>query len=355
RSHAVGDGSLALGRDAVASGASSTAVGASARAQGSGAAALGSQAMADGRSALALGEGARATGADTLAAGRDARATAIGAVAIGSGSLASEAHTVSFGGAGAERRLVNVGTGLAATDAVNLGQMHATVATATATIAGATATGAGAAAAGQGAAASGTRSAAFGANALASGAGGVAIGAGAQALADGSVALGPGAVASAPGTVSVGAPGAERRIVNLAPGQGASDAATVGQVDASAVRVVGRLQPQINTLGGRVTGLSHDIDALGRRVAAVSDEVGRNRLEARRGIGAAMAMTGAPMPSAPGRTSWAVNTAMFQGELAIGAAVSHRFDTRAPLALNVGISHGGGSQVGARVGLAGEF
>ena len=39
-----------------------------------------------------------------------------------------------------------------------------------------------------------------------------------QAGATNSVALGQGSIASAPNTVSVGAPGAERKITNVAPG-----------------------------------------------------------------------------------------------------------------------------------------
>jgi hypothetical protein len=46
--------------------------------------------------------------------------------------VADQADTISFGQAGAERRLVNVGAGTGATDAVNLSQLQATLATANA-------------------------------------------------------------------------------------------------------------------------------------------------------------------------------------------------------------------------------
>ncbi|WP_347303430.1 YadA-like family protein [Croceibacterium sp. TMG7-5b_MA50] len=85
-------------------------------------------------------------------------------------------------------------------------------------------------------------------------AGAVAIGTGASVTAGNSVALGAGSVAdrgaltgyTAPllggtydsiGTVSVGAPGALRQITNVAPGTAATDAATVGQVQAVAGQV----------------------------------------------------------------------------------------------------------------------
>lgn len=84
--------------------------------------------------------------------------------------------------------------------------------------------------------------------------GAVAIGTGASVTAANSVAIGAGSVAdrgplagyTAPllggtfdsvGSVSVGAPGALRQLTNLAPGTAASDAATVGQVQAVAAQV----------------------------------------------------------------------------------------------------------------------
>jgi autotransporter adhesin len=107
-------------------------------------------------------------------------------------------------------------------------------------------------------------------------AGAVAIGTGANATAANSVALGAGSVAdrgpltgyTAPllggtydsvGSVSIGAPGALRQLTNLAPGTAATDAATVGQVQAVAAQVgaIGDLAVQYNdatqaavTLGG---------------------------------------------------------------------------------------------------------
>jgi len=68
-----------------------------------------------------------------------------------------------------------------------------------------------------------------------------------------------------------------------------------------------------------------------------------------------MAMTPAAMPSATGRTSWAMNTAAFRGEFAFGGGLAHRLDTNVPVALTAGYAFGGGNNHGARVGLAGEF
>jgi hypothetical protein len=68
-----------------------------------------------------------------------------------------------------------------------------------------------------------------------------------------------------------------------------------------------------------------------------------------------MAMTSAPMPSAPRRTTWAVNAAAFHGEVATGLSVAHRLDLSIPLAVTAGYSYGGGDEHGFRVGLQGEF
>src|SRR5690606_5448311 len=76
---------------------------------------------------VAVGRNARALAADGIAIGRNTEvgSAAANAVAIGNGAVATEADTVSFGDAGSERRLVRVAAGTAATDAVNVAQLHA--------------------------------------------------------------------------------------------------------------------------------------------------------------------------------------------------------------------------------------
>ena len=90
--------------------------------------------------------------------------------------------------------------------------------------------------------------------------------------------------------------------------------------------------------------------ATGRLAAAVSEA----RSLAAKGVAAAMAMGDAPMPSAPGKTSWAAQLANYKGHSAMGASVVHRLATNMPLALSAGVSGSSGS-VGVRVGLKGEF
>jgi len=81
--------------------------------------------------------------------------------------------------------------------------------------------------------ASGAYSTANGYKAAATGKNSTAIGAGATASGTNSVALGAGSVADQDNTVSVGSVGNERRIVNVADGTGATDAANLGQVQAA--------------------------------------------------------------------------------------------------------------------------
>src|SRR3546814_10717771 len=68
-----------------------------------------------------------------------------------------------------------------------------------------------------------------------------------------------------------------------------------------------------------------------------------------------MAMGYAPMPSEPGRTSYALNGGLFRNAQAIGGAVAHRFATEAPLADTAGFAYSGHGNNALRVGVAGEF
>ena len=80
-----------------------------------------------------------------------------------------------------------------------------------------------------------------------------------------------------------------------------------------------------------------------------------NQTEARRGIAAAVAMADAPFPSAPGRTSYATNAAIYRGEPAFSLSLTHRLNTDTPFAISLGASYAGGKDTAFRVGVAGEF
>ena len=61
----------------------------------------------------------------------------------------------------------------------------------------------------------------------------------------------------------------------------------------------------VNSLSTSVTGLSAGLAALSSQVGTLQQFAIDARLEARRGVASAMAMSSASMPSAPGHTSWA--------------------------------------------------
>ena len=90
---------------------------------------IGRNADATGSSTMAIGSGAKASGSSSLAVGTSAQAKHASSVAIGSGSVTSAADTVSFGSAGKERVLQNVKAGTLDTDAANVGQLNAAIAT----------------------------------------------------------------------------------------------------------------------------------------------------------------------------------------------------------------------------------
>jgi len=98
----------------------------------------------------------------------------------------------------------------------------------------------------------------------------------------------------------------------------------------------------VQTLNGRIDQALQQISAI-------------NTTQLERGIAAAVALQGVSMPSAPGRTTWAVNGAVFQSEIGGGIAIAHRLNFITPLAITAGYGNGGGTAHVGRVGLMGEF
>ncbi|MDS0801916.1 YadA-like family protein [Burkholderia cenocepacia] len=153
---------------------------------------------------------------------------------------------------------------------------------------------------GQGASASGSNSSAVGQGAGASGENSTSLGQGASATGSGSVAIGQGSVATEANTVSFGNGTEEgnRRLVNIADGINASDAATKGQLDRA----------------------MESVDARFNDTNRAINDVAKN---AYAGIAAAMAMPNMT-PSAPGKTVVAVGTANFKSGSAIAAGATYR-------------------------------
>ena len=131
---------------AVASGNSSIAFGAKAQASETGSIAIGglmvmtdsegvcnswvsnSAANASADYALAIGTWTSVSGTKSVALGYGSKATVENAVALGQGSQATVANTISVGSASNQRRIMNVATGTADTDAVNYAQLKSYVA-----------------------------------------------------------------------------------------------------------------------------------------------------------------------------------------------------------------------------------
>ncbi|WP_258181088.1 YadA family autotransporter adhesin [Burkholderia multivorans] len=157
----------------------------------------------------------------------------------------------------------------------------------------------------------GTGGTAIGSGSKAADAGSTAVGQGASvaAGAGNSVAIGQGSVATESNTVSFGSSGNERRLVNIADGVNASDAATKGQLD----RAMGGMQNQVNDLS-------------------------RNAYS---GIAAATALTMIPGVD-PGKTlSFGIGGATYRGYQAVAFGGEARITQNLKMKAGVGLSSGG--------------
>ena len=304
-----------------------TATGNFATAQGAASAALGDFSTAYG--GLAIANGLR-----TTAIGTQAEATAEGATAIGDQTIAS---------------------GMAATA---LGQFaEATAPAATALGHNADAFGLASTAVGMRAVASGVATTAVGRFAAASGANATALGSGATATFANSTALGTGAATTAANQVSLGGTGSSVRIGDIAAST-AAQAGTLGVVTVDAGGTLGRnttLLTSVAALQSASASQLAQISSLGGQTTTLFDLRSQDRKDFKRGIAAATAMGQASFPSAPGKTSYVLNGAMFRGEAAVGGSLMHRFDTDTPIALGVGVSVAGKKNTAFKAGVAGEF
>ena len=287
------------------------------------------------------------------------------------------------GEAGHEGLIRHVRAGIAPTDAVNYGQLTAAFDQLSAASAwlsttgtsGSTATGTGSIAIGSGASArsydtavghnstiTADNSTAVGANTTINSPNSVAVGANAvveaqapgstavgqnarvTAGAAGSVALGSNSVATEPNTVSVGSPGSERRITNVADGVNPTDAVNMNQLTATNKKVA------VNS--NRISQNSDRIEQNSGAIRELDRSVNELRDESRAGIAAAAALVEL-MPSAPGKTTLNVGTASFHGAFALGITAVHRLKA-ADCMLNTGISFTD-DEVLVRAGASWEF
>ena len=166
-----------------------------------------------------------------------------------------------------------------------------------------------------------------------------AIGAGASVGPNGSnsVALGAGSVANDPNVVSVGSPGHERRIENVAPGVNGTDAANVNQVQAAEAGAVA----QANAFTSQqVSGLNQSIRAA--------------RIHADGGAAAAMAAAGVPQSFRAGGTTIGVGLGTWGSQRAFSIGASHTFG-RGQTTVKVGASFDSQGDGGVSTGVGWNF
>ncbi|HIK34418.1 MAG TPA: YadA-like family protein [Thermosynechococcus sp. M98_K2018_005] len=311
--------------------------------------AVGQQAAVTAAQGTALGGQATVNAQNGTALGRNAQVTAVNSVAIGANSVANQPNTVSVGASGQERKIVHVAPGIispTSTDAINGSQLSALInqlfASGICSITGATVTcgnialGSGAVPAGagsitignnSGATAAAANGIALGASANVSAGNAIAIGTGANATDANSVAIGSGSVTTAPNTISVGAPGAERRITNVATPINPTDAVNKAYVDG------------LGTV------------ALGAANAYTDGQVNQLRGEAFAGIASAAALMPI-VPARSGQTTFNVGIATYGGYTAAGVAMAHQIG---PILIDAGASFSSAGHPLARLGIGARF
>ena len=198
-SSATAEGAAALGTNANASGAFSLAAGYNTQAAGEGTVALGDKATGSEKFALAIGRLTKASGEASTAIGNNSQALSIGSVSIGLSAVANgggNSHSVAIGN-GAQ----------AGTSTQGYGETVAI---------------------GGGASAQNYYATAIGSNAFAAGSGSVAIGYASKATDSNVVSLGHSKTDTDNSGTAYGSD-LSRRLIHVADGQSATDAATVGQ------------------------------------------------------------------------------------------------------------------------------
>ena len=158
----------------------------------------------------------------------------------------------------------------------------------------------------------------------------------------------------------------------VANGVASTDAVNLGQLNAATSGIttdVTALETLTDTHTTQISAIqtvnttqATQISALEASQLSVEGDIGtlydlrdRDRRDMKQGVAAAMSMAQAPMPSAPGRISYAVNGATFRGEYAVGGSLTYRLNSEKPVAINLGASFAGHKNNGARLGIAGEF
>lgn len=131
--------------------------------------------------------------------------------------------------------------------------------------------------------------------------------------------------------------------------------AAIEAVNTTQASQITAIQAVNTTQSSQISALQAAQESIDDSIDTLFDLRSRDRRDMKQGVAAAMSMAQAPMPSGPGRVSYAVNGATFRGEYAVGASLNYRLNTEAPMAVSVGASFAGNKNNGFRLGVAGEF
>ena len=179
-----------------------------------------------------------------------------------------------------------------------------------------------------------------------------------------------GSLTAAPGTTINF--GGVNRVQGVAAGINDLDAVNVGQLNAATSGLttdvtaletltathttqISAIEAVNATQATQITALEAAQDIVTGQIDTLFDLRDADREDMKEGIASAIAIAAAPMPSAPGKLSYAVNGASFRGQRAVGGSLMYRLPSRTPMAVNVGFSYAGNKNNGVRVGVAGEF
>lgn len=333
--------------DSSAAGSNSVAVGGNALASGDGAMAQGASSLATGTNAMALGNGAMASNAGSIAVGLNASSTGTNSVAVGTNAVA--ANSVAVGAnAHADRGGVALGDNATARSSAQ-----------------GTAVGNGAIVQSQSA-----RGVALGAGSIAD-----------RAAVTGQKELFSGvATTSGNAAVSVGFGGGERQITNVIGGTQATDAVNVRQlqaVQAASVQYARRTDGSTDVtkvaLGDGTTPTTVSNVAAGtaptdavnvqqlnaelqatqqlneNRAVQLQQQLAANRRQASAGTASAMALSGLPQPTAPGKNMVAAAVGSYDGEGAMAMGIA-RVDNEGKWVLKAGGTLNSRGKIGAAVG-----
>jgi autotransporter adhesin len=258
---ATGEDAIALGKESQARGNDTVAIGNGAIAEGDASVSIGKGNRATGKGAVAIGDPNVASGTGAFAGGDENRAIGDGALALGNLNKAFGKSAIALGdNATAGAVQIDPASGLAIIDPVTGDPIPVN---------------SGNIAIGDAASATNADNIAIGSGAKVNVANAMALGKGATVGAAGanSIALGNGSIANEANVLSVGAVGAERRIVNVAQGVGANDAVNVSQLTQAVQNIVAGVNPFFITssTSGKATANGADSIALGKDATTNGD------------------------------------------------------------------------------------